>query len=1009
MTKFRNFVSPHVHIQSLDSASTPAAFVKREKQLGTGHITVTDHGTLVACRKVYDLGKKAGLVPIIGLEGYFYDENCPVLKSFGEDPANYIGSYFHVTLLFQDQQAYETGVRLISKADDRAVVVYGERKPPFTWADLEELGQQNVVVGSGCLGGMVQDHMVKHSRFDIATAYYEKLRSTFKPGNFFVEVFPHRITHDWTTGVYLTFADGTIEKIPNWKNLHLDVGEKELLKIKAEDLAKSRKKKYGTLMAVMDNRVWVIRPEPKEIVKVESKSEFVVNECTPLAPDGDLQWMSNRGMLLLAKKYGDPIIVSDDSHFADPEDKIVQDVKLSAMTGGNWRFYGSYHRQSSEEAFAYFSKYMNTELKEFEGWVDNSYLFAEKFKDFKFVDRKQLPTKFYPSDTLRHLYTLIKKHGRMDWNSPQMMERLKSEVNLLHFNGTMDFLPYFFNAEGSVSHYEEQGELGGPGRGSAAGMLTAYLLGITHVDPLKYGLSQDRFMTLDRIKSGKLPDIDQDFGNRDLIIDPKNGWLKNTFGDCYAQICTESTLKLRSSVKDVARHVYGKVPSEIEALTKKFQNAPQGITDKNFVFGYYKNDDEDDEWVPGSIESDRALQKYIEDYPEQWAAVQKCLGITRNYGRHASAFVVANEPVSNFIPLTTVSDVKVTQYDMRSVEAVGGIKMDYLTVNSLNDISDCVKLVQKRHYTDEGPQFRPIHVDRSKNYTINGKLVPGIRVVGLGDELYDIWDLPEDQAVFDDICRGKTESVFQFNTSGAKKWLKLFEKSGLVSVEDLAAFTALDRPGPLDYKVAGRHNMMVEYANRANGKAPVGSLPILDRLFPETYGIIVYQEQLQKAFQEIGETTGIQANSFREHIGKKKMELVYKDKELFMPKAIEKLGKEDAEKLWQSMETFGQYGFNKSVDQDTILLVDGKEKPIKDCKAGESIESIDENGKLVETEIVALHDHGDLEAFEIELDDGSKVVCSMNHKFLTAEGMVPLHDILKRDLEILAYENDEKD
>lgn len=1004
----RSFVAPHCHIQSLDSASIPEAFVKREQQLGTGHITVTDHGSMAACRKVYDLGKKAGLAPILGLEGYFFDDTCPILKSFSiTDAKEYIGSYYHVTLQFQDQHAYETGVRLLSKADDRAVVIFGERKPPFTWADLEELGQTNTVVGSGCLGGMVQDHIVKHGRFDVATAYYEKLRSTFKPGNFFVEVFPHRITHEWSSGVYITYKDGTVEKFANWKNLRIDNGGSEPEKMKAEELARSRKKKCGTLLAVMENRVWVIR-EPKAIEKVEERAEFVPNECSPLAPEGDLQWAANRGMLILAKKYGDPVIISDDAHFAQPEDKIVQDVKLSASSGTGWRFYGSYHRQSSDEAFAYFNQFLGTEQKEFEGWVDNSYAFADKFKDFKFVDRKELPTKFFPSDTLRHLHTLIQKHGRMDWSSPERIARLKSEVELLHRNGVIDFLPYFFNAESSVDFYENVlHKVPGPGRGSAAGMLTAYLLGITHVDPLKYDLSQDRFMTLDRIQSGKYPDIDQDFGDREALIDPENGWLKRTFGDHYAQISVGTTLKLRSSAQAVARHMCnGRVPSEITSLTKKFQNAPQGITDHNFVFGYYKNDDEDDEYVQGSIEYDAALREYIEKYPEHWSATQKCLGIVKSLGRHASAFVITNEPISNFIPLTRVSDVRVTQYDMRTVEAVGGIKMDYLTVNSLNDISDCIQLIRENHYTDKGERFSAVHIDPAGSYTLNGIKVPGLRVVGLGDELYDIWDLPEDKAVFEDICKGKTEGVFQFNTKGAKRWLKLFERSlGLGSISDLAAFTALDRPGPLDYKVEGKHNMMVEYANRSKGLPEVGSLPILNELFPETYGIIVFQEQLQKAFQEIGGTTGIQANSFREHIGKKKMELVYKDKTLFMPKAVEKLGEEVAEGLWKSMETFGQYGFNKSIDQDTVLIVDGKEKPIKDCVAGETIESIDENGNLINTEIVALHDHGELEAFEIELDDGTTVVCSINHKFLTSEGMKPLSEITERGLEILAYEN----
>lgn len=128
---------------------------------------------------------------------------------------------------------------------------------------------------------------------------------------------------------------------------------------------------------------------------------------------------------------------------------------------------------------------------------------------------------------------------------------------------------------------------------------------------------------------------------------------------------------------------------------------------------------------------------------------------------HNSAYLIANEPVSNFIPLTTVSNVKVTQYDMRAVEQSGGVKMDYLVINSLNDIRDCIKMVQEKNGCIFG----------GKSVQIDGKLVPRCRVVALNGIMHDIWDLPEDSAVFEDICRGRTETVFQFNTKSAKQWL----------------------------------------------------------------------------------------------------------------------------------------------------------------------------------------------------------------------------------------------
>lgn len=203
------------------------------------------------------------------------------------------------------------------------------------------------------------------------------------------------------------------------------------------------------------------------------------------------------------------------SHFAVRDDKVVQDVRLAQS--GAWRFYGSYHRQSSDEAYEYFKQHHNTSGQEFEGWVDNSLAFADRFKGFEFKTAPSLPVKFYPSDTLGHTKELIQKYGRFI-NKPEYVSRLKTELDILHRNGKIDLLPYFFLAEEQCRLYANQGLLTGCGRGSAAGLLLSYLLGITHIDPLKYGLSLERFITLDRIRSGKTPDIDLDFPDRKFLV-----------------------------------------------------------------------------------------------------------------------------------------------------------------------------------------------------------------------------------------------------------------------------------------------------------------------------------------------------------------------------------------------------------------------------------------------------------------------------------------------------------
>lgn len=921
-----NFVTPHCHPASLDTASTLKAFVKREVELGTGYVTCTDHGSMGACRAIYDLARKNKLTPILGIEAYFRDDNCPILRAHGVINVPEYWKYAHVTLHALDQEAYEAMVRVLSKACLTRMERHGsEEKPLFDWADLEELGKYNITCGSGCLVGMIQRHfLVAHEDCaQIADEYFQRLQATFKPGNLFVEVFPHKTDKQWVNGVYLTFEDGTEWDWYEGKTLLVNS-----VPTKAVDLVEMFQKRKADadplfLESVKNYQTWTPLESPKRIVNVRKVEEFVQNECFPWCPDGDSQKGTNRAMLYLANKYRVPVLVSDDSHFAYPEDKIVQDIRLQS-NGGSWRMYGSYHRQTGAEAFAYFSGELGVSEEQFLGWVTNNYQWAEQFKGFTFKARRDLPVKFYPENTLLHLKHLIDKHGRMDWSNPVYTQRLRDEIEMLHDNGTIDLVPYFFPIEEVVDLYEKHTLLTGPGRGSAAGLLLSYVIGITHVDPIRYGLSKERFLTLDRIQNGKLPDIDQDLPHRDLLVnpdDPSKGWLKDRFGDCVAQISTDTMLKVRSSIKDVARVIHGgRVPEDIAKLAGQIPQAPQGVEDPDFIWGYEGGGG----WVPGIIETDKALKTYIEYYPKEWEIVQKCLGLARQKSRHACAFVITNEPVSNFIPLTKIKDHIVTQYTAKSVEAAGGLKMDFLIINILNDIGAAIKLVQERHGQIE-----------KRDYLIDGKRVPWHRVVPWQGKLYDVWDLPGSQSVFHDFCESETETVFQFNTPGAKQWLRLFNHvkneegdKALDSIEALAAFTALDRPGPLDYFLKDKegnnlHNMLVEYSRRASGKDPVGAVEVLNDLLPETFGVIVYQEQLQKIYQVIGKTTAVEADTFRVHVGKKYQgysEYRLTDRETFMKGAIETVGEETAEELWLSMETFGQYGFNKSHAVSYVII-----------------------------------------------------------------------------------------
>jgi DNA polymerase III alpha subunit/intein/homing endonuclease len=624
------------------------------------------------------------------------------------------------------------------------------------------------------------------------------------------------------------------------------------------------------------------------------------------------------------------LCVVHNCHFATPDEKIIQDIRLMS-SGGAWRFSTSYHRQSSNDAWQYFSKKMLITERTFEGWLENNAAWASKFNDFKFKYEVSLPTRFYPSDSLQETYSLIDKHGRMDWTNQVYKERLESELQLLHKNGKIDLLPYFFIDEDICSFYESQGKLTGPGRGSAAGLLLSYLEGITHVDPLKFNLSQERFITQDRIDSGALPDIDQDLSDRDILLNPETGYLWKRFGTHACQISTDTMLRLRSSVRDVSRVTHGHVLPEVEELAKKFLETPQGVSDKEFVFGR----EADGSWVKGTIETDPALKAYVNKYPKEWAIVQKLLGLSRSKGRHPCAHALSNEPITNNVPTTSVSDIEVTQYTFPSVEATGLVKMDFLGVNSLKDIENCLKLIQSKHLPELTDKLNSVlkrvkageeYVPSEASVIIDGKRVPIIRVLPFQGKLVDIWDLPEDQSVFNDICEGKTETVFQFSTPSAVKWLKEFnyikkEENGktykaLASIEDLAAFVALDRPGPLDVNIdspeGGTHNALVEYARRSRGDKPAVMLKVFDELFPETYSVLTYQEQMQKAFQVLTGCSGAEAESFRRDVAKKKADKIQKIYPVFMERAGAKLGKAVAQTAWDFFGSWAAYGFNKS-------------------------------------------------------------------------------------------------
>lgn len=465
------------------------------------------------------------------------------------------------------------------------------------------------------------------------------------------------------------------------------------------------------------------------------------------------------------------------------------------------------------------------------------------------------------------------------------------------------------------------------------------------------------------------------------------GWLKERYNDCFAQISVTTTLKLKNAVKDVARALLGSVPQEIEEWCKRFEMPPQGLDDIKFILGYSN----DEGHHQGSIERDEALKAYVNKYPDQWAIVRNALALPRQMGRHASAFVLASKPISDFIPLTTVGGVKVTAYDGTAVENVGGLKLDWLVVNILNDIQGCIALINK----DQLPiNDNSILLHRSVKNPVDNKY-------------YDIWNLPQDLNVFNDVSQGKTETVFQFNTHGAVRWLKHFNYNrpdgtpAINSIYSMAVFTALDRPGPLNYNVTNpqngqKHNIMVEYARRIRGlPGSKDILPIFDELLPETNSLIVFQEQLQRIYQNLTGCTGAEAEAFRGNVAKKKKEKVDAAYKFFIEKASIKLGMDNAIAVWQGLVTFAEYGFN-CFGADQLILTDSGYKKISEITK-EKIASFD-GSRVIFEKPKNIWVSGQKEVFEVTLEDDSIILCTEDHLFLNdKDKWVEMKELIKQN------------
>ena len=826
-----DFVHLHVHTyySILDGQSSIKKLVDKAIGNGMKGMAITDHGDMFGIKEFFDYcqsvnagRKKNGLEPfkpIFGCEMYVaHHRKEDKIKEHGDI------SGYHLIVLAKNYHGYKNLIKLVS----RSWVDGYYMRPRTDRADLEKY-HEGLIVCSACIAGEV----------------------------------PHKILQGDIAG-----AREAIE----W--YHRVFGEDYYLELQRHEV------KDPNLRA---NR-----------------------ETFPL------QQRANKVLIELAKEYGIKLVCSNDAHFVDQDNAEAHDHLLCLSTQSdlddpNRMLYSKQEwfktREEMNEVFADVPEALSNTVEilnkvemynlnhdpimpffpipeEFgteEQWR-RKYTQEDLYKEFTTDENGENPlSEKDAEDKIKHLggydklyrikfeadylANLSYEGAKRKYGDPipqEVADRVKFE---LHIMKTMGFPGYFLIVQDFInSARDELGVMVGPGRGSAAGSVVAYCLGITKIDPLKYDLLFERFLNPDRIS---LPDIDTDFDDdgRGRVL----RWVENKYGhENCAHIITYSSMATKNSIKDVAR--VEKVPLDVSnALCKAI---PDRLPD-----GAKMN-------LPNAIRFTPELQQAeISPDPKLRNTIKyaKMLeGTVRGTGIHACGFIICRDPISDWVPISTADDpdfkdvkTNCTQYDGHVIETTGLIKMDFLGLKTLSELKEAVENIKITHGIDVDLDSIPI--DDEKTY-----------------KLYQ---------------EGRTVGTFQFESAGMQKHLRDLRPTVF---EDLIAMNALYRPGPMDY--------IPSFIARKNGKESITyDIPCMEKYLKDTYGITVYQEQVMLLSRQLADFTRGESDALRKAMGKKKKDIVDQMK----PKFIEG-GKKNGhdpkvlEKIWGDWEKFASYAFNKS-------------------------------------------------------------------------------------------------
>lgn len=831
----QDFIHLHVHTyySILDGQSSVSKLVDKAVANGMKGMAITDHGDMFGIKELFNYCNKVNgklrdegkpeFKPIFGCEMYVARRK----KSDRSDP-KVDKSGYHLIVLAKNYNGYKNLIKLVS----RAWVDGFYMRPRTDREDLERY-HEDLIVCSACIAGEV----------------------------------PAKILRD--------DIEGAREAIEWYKRVFGD-----------------------------DYYLELQRHEVKDPNQRANRETF------------PLQQKANRVILQLAKEYGIKVVCTNDAHFVDKDNAEAHDHLLCLSTGHdlddpNRMLYSKQEWFKTREE-------MNEVFADVPEALSNTIEILDKVETYSIDHAPIMP--FFPipkefgteEDTRRnitpeqlyHEFTSdengenplpkdeadkkIKKLGGIDklyrikfeadylaklaydgakerYGDPlskEVHERVKFE---LHIMKTMGFPGYFLIVQDFInSARDELGVMVGPGRGSAAGSVVAYCLGITKIDPMKYDLLFERFLNPDRIS---LPDIDTDFDDdgRGKVLE----WVEDKYGhDKVAHIITYGTMATKNAIKDVAR--VEKVPlAEVNALCKQIPDKLSDSEGNSLKMN-----------LPNAIKCVPALRE-AEASPDprmrNTITYAKMLeGTVRGTGIHACGTIICRDAISDWVPVSTAEDksdpghkLLCTQYDGHVIEETGLIKMDFLGLKTLSILKEAVE---------------------------NVKLHRGIDI--------DLDTIPiDDPETYKLYSEGRTIGTFQFESAGMQKYLRELHPT---TFEDIIAMNALYRPGPMDY--------IPSFIARKNGKEEIKyDIPCMEKYLKDTYGITVYQEQVMLLSRQLADFTRGQSDALRKAMGKKKKAIVDQMKPMFI-EGGKKNGHDPKvlEKIWADWEKFASYAFNKS-------------------------------------------------------------------------------------------------